>query len=260
MKMKRRRRSISALAAGIAGFSLVILISLALNFVGFGRQGQAQEDTPLFPMPEYTPIPTVPPQPTSAPVLDSEVLAEPAFNSADDLRAWEFVDVGVLLDQDRSIWLVADGTLQQDRTAAAGNPNTYETMGFIGNPEWSDYTVSARFYDQGNGHAGLVARRQGENFYRLRLVAETLSGAPKLILERVVDGTATALATRDAPGYALHTWNAVTLSVQGDQIQATLNDQLILEAEDTALSSGQPGLFTRAMGKIRFSDVVVTGQ
>lgn len=260
MKMKRPQRGISALVAGMAGFALVLLVSLALNFTGFQGQGQAQADTPLFPMPEYTPIPTIVPQPTPQPVLASEVLANPSFSSADDLRAWEFVDVGILLDQDRSIWLIEDGTLLQNRTAAAGNPNTYETMGFIGSPEWSDYTVSARFYDQGNGTAGLLARRQGESFYQLRLLADTVSGTPTLSLERVVDGVVTLLATRDAPGYALHTWNDMTLSVQGNQLQATMNGQVVLEAEDAALSSGQPGLFTRAMGNIRFSDFVVTGR
>jgi hypothetical protein len=260
MKMKRRRRGISALAAGIAGFALVLLVSLALNFAGFQGQGQAQADTPLFPTPERTPTPTIPPSPTPLPVLADEVLANPDFSDSDALNAWEFVDVGVFLAQDRSVWVLDDGALLQNRTAAAGNPNTYETMGFIGSPEWSDYTVSARFYDEGNGNAGLVARRQGESFYRLRMLADTFSDTPKLSLERVVDGVVTPLATHDAPGYTLRTWNDVTLSVQGDQLEATLNGEVILEAEDSALSSGQPGLFTRAMGNIRFSDVIVTGQ
>ncbi|MEI8165818.1 MAG: hypothetical protein WCG26_05545, partial [Chloroflexales bacterium] len=136
--------------------------------------------------------------------------------------------------------------------------NPYETMAFIGSPAWTNYTVSTRFYDQGNGNAGLVARRQGESFYRLRMLASFFSDTPRLILEKVVNGEATPLATRDVPGYEIHTWYTIALSANGPSLQAFVNGELVLEAKDSALSSGQPGLFTRAVGKLRFGDFVVT--
>ncbi|RRR74186.1 MAG: hypothetical protein EI684_07605 [Candidatus Viridilinea halotolerans] len=258
MKPNSQRRTTSTLVAGIAGFMLVLLVALGLNLSAFQGQGQAQQDSPLFPMPDYTATPTIAPSPTAQPILVTDVLLQPDLSDASALDAWVFVDVGVVLAEERSVWQIEEGTLLQNRTAAAGNPNTYETMAFLGDPSWADYTVRARFYDQGNGNAGLVVRREGMNFYRLRLLASMYSDTPKLILEKVIEGEATRLASHDAPGYDLHMWHDMSLRVQGSLLTATLDGVVIFEAEDTTLTSGQPGLFTRAMGQIRFSDVVVT--
>jgi hypothetical protein len=254
--MKRPQRNV--LIAGLAGAVVVVALSLGLN-LALRSQSQAQEDAPLLPTLSLTSTPTIPPSPTAAAALASTALTKPEFRSDDSLTLWEFVDEGVMLPTDRSVWHVVDGALLQDRTAAAGNPNTYATMAIIGSPEWTNYTVSTRFYDQGNGNAGLIARRQGQSFYRLRMVSSAYSDTPKLSIEKVIDGVATALATRDAPGYDLHTWYDVALSVNGTNLQAFVNGTLVLEATDSALSSGQPGLFTRAKGQIRFSNFVVTG-
>ncbi|PDW03730.1 family 16 glycoside hydrolase [Candidatus Viridilinea mediisalina] len=258
MKSNQRQRNLRPLIAGMTGFTLMIILGLFLSLSSFQRQGQAQSDSPIFQLPDYTPTPTVPPQPTSAPVLAEQLLLKPELDRPEALEAWEFVDVGMMLPEDRSVWKIEEGALHQDRTAAAGNPNTYETMAFIGDPTWSDYTVRMRFHDQGNGNVGLVVRRQAEDFYRLRLLADIYSDTPKIMLERVVDGVVTPLATLDEPGYELRLWNELSLSVSGDQLQASLNGEPILVAEDSTLTNGQAGIFTRAMGKIRFSDVMIT--
>ncbi|NNJ09252.1 hypothetical protein EKD04_002805 [Chloroflexales bacterium ZM16-3] len=254
--MKRRQRK-NTLIAGIAGALVVVVVSLALTFLMSSR-GQAQGESPILPTITFPATPTIPPSPTPQPMLSSTELIAPEFQNDDSLKLWEFVDVGAVLPEDNSVWHVVDGTLLQDNTAAAGNPSINEAMAFIGSPTWTNYTVSARFYDQGNGNAGLVARRQGNSFYRLRMLAKFYTDTPKLIIEKVIDGKATALATQDVPGYDLHTWYAIALKVDGTSIQAFVNDEPLLEATDDALSSGQPGLFTRAMGKIRFSKFVVT--
>jgi hypothetical protein len=260
--MKRRQSRGNTLIAGLAGAGLVVAVSLGLNLAAFSGQGQAQDEQPILPTIAMTATPTVPPLPTAGPALGSSVLVRPAFESAAALASWEFVDVGVPAGfaEGRSVWAVADGALVQDRTAAAGNPNFYDTMAFTGEPAWSDYTVSARFYDEGNGNAGLVARRQGDSFYRFRMLADTFSDTPKLVIEKVVDGQVTVLASRPGPGYGLRTWNTMAFTVTGGRLQATLNDTVVLEAEDAALTAGQPGLFTTAMGNIRFGDVVVAGK
>lgn len=256
--MKRRRRSMGALAAGVAGFSVVLIATLALNFFGFQGRGQAQGEQPILPTAVRLPTPTVAPSPTALASVASAVLASPEFRSADSLSQWEFVDVGVRLPEDRSVWKVADGALFQERTAAAATPRFYETMAFIGSPDWADYTVSARFYDQGNGNVGLVARRQGDSFYRFQLIADQRSDTPKLILEKVVDGEATRLATLEGPGYEFDAWYDIALSVRGARLQAFVNGKPVLEAQDATLASGQPGIFTRALGSIRFGGVTVT--
>lgn len=258
MAKRQLQRNSKVLAAGIAGFLVVLLLGLGLNFGGFQGRTQAQADQPILPSLDFTPTPTIPPSPTPEPVLADAVLANPALQHDDSLELWEFVDVGAMMPEDRSVWKVEDGALLQNRTASMGNPNTYETMAFFGNPNWMDYTVQARFYDQGNGNAGLVVRRQDDNFYRLRLIANAYSDAPRFILELVTEGVAKPLATLDAPGYEFHAWYDVALRVQGDELQATLNGDIILTAEDQTLTQGQPGLYTRAMGNIRFGNIIVT--
>jgi hypothetical protein len=258
METNGRQRSINALIAGISGFVLVLLVAVALNLFGLRGQGQAQEMPALFPTIYLTPTPEVPTKPTRPATLSGSLLASPTLRTDADLSSWEFVDVGVLLSDQRSVWNVEDGALLQNRTAAAGNSGTYETMAFIGSPTWSDYTLTTRFYDQGNGNVGLVVRRQGESFYRLRMLANIYSDTPRLVLEKVVAGVATPLATRDIPGHALHTWYELTLQVEGDRLQASLDGRPLIEAQDQTLTSGQPGIYTRAMGRIRFADLRVT--
>jgi hypothetical protein len=255
--MRRPHQRKKELAAGIAGIVVVLLLGLGLNLAS-QRSGQAQEPQALLPTLPTTPTPTIAPSPTPAPAVASTILTEDRFTSAETLADWEFFDVGVLLEADRSVWVVEDGSLVQNRTAAAGNPNTYPTMAFKGDTAWSDYTVSARFYDQGNGIAGLVARREGESFYRLRVLGDFYETTPKFVLEKVVDGEATTLASKDGPGFASRTWHTLSLSVVGTQIEARMDDQLLLEAQDSTLVNGQPGLFTLPLGNIRFGDFVVT--
>ncbi|MBX0326699.1 DUF1080 domain-containing protein [Oscillochloris sp. ZM17-4] len=256
--MKRRQRR-NNLIAGIAGALVVVIVSLALNF-WMSSRGQAQGESPILPTLTFPPTPTIPPSPTPMPILSSTILAAPEFQNDDSLKLWEFVDVGAILPEDKSVWRVVDGTLLQDNTAMVGSPSsTNEAMAFIGSPTWTNYTVSARFYDQGNGNVGLVARRQGDSFYRLRILAQFYNETPRMVLEKVIDGKATALATLDGPSYDFHAWYDIALKVDGTSIQAFVNGKPLLEATDDALSSGQAGLFTRAMGKLRFSDVVVTG-
>ncbi len=260
MKNKRHRRTMSVIAAGVAGFSVVLILTLAFNLLAFQGQGQAQEDQPILPTSDAPPTPTPPPAPTIPPSVAGTVLASPEFRNDDSLSLWEFVDVGVRLEEQRSVWKVLDASLFQNRTAAAGNPGFYETMAFIGSPDWRDYVVSARFYDEGNGTAGLVARRDGDSFYRVRLIAEPRSDTPKLILEKVVQGEPTTLAVAEGPGYQFYTWYDLALSVKGDQLQVLLNGQRMLEAKDATLTAGQPGLFTWALGSIRFANVLITAQ
>jgi Domain of Unknown Function (DUF1080) len=258
MKMKRRRRSMGALAAGVAGFSVVLFITLALNIFGGQARSQEQGSRVLPTAAPLTPTPEVPSIPAPEASIASAVLASPMFQNDAALSQWEFVDVGVRLPENRSVWRVQDGALLQNKTAAAANPDMYETMAFTGSPKWTDYTVSARFYDQGNGNVGLVARRQGDSFYRLQLMTSRFAETPQLILEKVVKGEASPLATLDGAAYEYHTWNSMALSVKSDQIQAIVNGKVVLSASDQTLTSGQPGLYTRALGQVRFANVLVT--
>jgi hypothetical protein len=250
-RMKRKRLIIVMVATVI---SLVVIALLGLNASGSGR---AQEGAPILEYPSFPPTPTIAPAPASAPSVAGTSLAADHFDSPAELARWEIVDPADTLPEDRAIWTIEDGALVQNRTDAAGDPNIHETMALTGDPKWADYTVSAKVYDQNNVTFGLVARRQGNSFYRYRIIANPYEASPKQILEKVENGVATPLVTQSS-GYDQRQWHTVALSVAGTHIRVTLDGAVVAEATDSTLASGQAGLYTRAVGGIRFDDVSVT--
>jgi hypothetical protein len=247
-----RKRLITLTAATIASLAVIALLGLNAS-----RTGRADEGTPILEYPAFPPTPTIAPPPVSAPNVAGAALATDRFDSPDELARWEIVDPADTLPEDRAIWSVQDGALIQNRTDAAGDPNIHETMALTGDPKWTNYTVSAKVYDQNNVTFGLVARRQGDSFYRYRIIANPFDASPKQILEKVVNGVATPLVTQ-AAGYNQRQWHTVALSVAGPRIRVTLDGELVADATDATLASGQAGLYTRAVGGIRFDDVTVT--
>jgi hypothetical protein len=185
-------------------------------------------------------------------------LAASDFSSANAVANWQFIDLSDVLPEDQSVWKVEDGALVQNRTANAGNPSIQETIAVVGDQKWTDYTITAKVYDQMNATFGLVARRTGNSFYRYRAIANRYPDTPKQVLEKVVDGVATPLVTVDKPGYDQLQWHVVSMTVSGSHIRVTLDGTVVAEATDTTFASGQAGLYTRAIGGIRFDDVVIT--
>lgn len=252
----KHRSNTNVITTGIFGFIAVALVAVAV-FMNT-NPGQAQEEPPLIEYPEMPPTPTMPPVPTTAAGLAAgNIVYESDFAAESALNDWQIVDLEDVLPESRSVWVVEDGMLNQDRTGRVGNPSIQETLALIGESDWTDYTISAKFYDQGNGNAGLVARVQGDSFYRYRVIANFYADTPRQVLEKVEDGVVTTLASVEAPGYDLYSWNTLSLSVNGSTIQAILNGELVAEAEDDSLSSGVAGLYTRAIGKLAFDDVMV---
>ncbi len=250
--MKRQRMVILVLA------SLASIAAIALFGFNATRSGRAEEGPPILTCPDSTPTATIAPVPASKPNVAGALLLSQNFDSANALTGWEILDPADLMPTDKSSWEIQDGVLLQDGTGAAHSPNTNEAMAVTGDPSWTSYTISMKVYDQENATFGLVARRQGNSFYRYRIIADYLSGTPKQVLEKVVDGIATPLITREAPGYEQRQWHTVALSVDGANIRVTLDGAVVAEATDPTLTSGQAGLYTRALGGIRFDDVTVT--
>jgi Domain of Unknown Function (DUF1080) len=252
--MKRQRLLILVLA------SLACVAVIALLGFNATRSGRAEEGAPILTYPDITPTATIAPVPASKPNVAGAPLLSDSFDSPGPLAGWEVLDPAGIMPQDQANWEVQDGVLLQAGTGAAHDPNTNETMAITGDRSWSNYTISAKVYDQENAAFGLIARRQGNSFYRYRIIASSLSGTPKQVLEKVVDGVATPLATLQGPGYEQRQWHTVALSVAGANIQVTLDGKVVAEANDASLTSGQAGLYTRALGGIRFDDVTVTAQ
>jgi hypothetical protein len=250
--MKRQRLVILAFAV-LASIAVIALLGFNAT-----RSGRAEEGAPILTYPDITPTATIAPVPASKPNVAGAPLLSQSFDSSNALAGWEILDPAEIMPEDKSSWEIQDGVLLQDGTGAAHSPNTNEAMAVTGDPSWTNYTVSMKVYDQENATFGLVARRQGNSFYRYRIIANNLSGTPKQVLEKVVDGVATPLTTHEAPGYAQRQWHTVALKVDGANLSVTLDGAVVAEATDPTLKSGQAGLYTRALGGIRFDDVTVT--
>jgi hypothetical protein len=249
----KRQRLILLLLASLSSLAVVAMLGFTTT-----HSGRAEEGAPILTYPDLTPTATIAPVPESKPHLAGVQLLSDRFDSPGALADWAILDPDASMPEDSANWIAQGGVLLQDRTGAAHDPSTNETMAVCGDPSWTNYTVSAKVYDQENATFGLIARRQGASFYRYRIIASNLSGTPKQVLEKVIDGVATPLVTRETPGYEQSQWHTVALSVAGATIRVTLDGQLVAEATDTTLRSGQAGLYTRALGGIRFDDVTVT--
>jgi hypothetical protein len=250
---------------------VVSLLVGALVVVGAGLaliaapRGAAQEQGALLEYPVYPPTPTVGAPPTPGPALASAtVLTASTFDDACALDSWRFVDQTAVLAEMTAQWAVADGRLVQDYAGRARNPSIQEAAGLTGAADWTDYTVQVQFYDEFNGTAGLLARYTGQEptaarYYRVRVLKESFPATPKLVLEKVVDGVATALVAIKGPGFSERAWHTLALSVQGGSLTVTLDGQVVAEAQDAApLPAGQAGLYTRAIGGILFDNFLVT--
>ncbi len=247
-----KRNQVSALLS--AGALLVVLVAVLALMAS--QPSRADEGT-LVKFPTFPPTATIGQAPPDTQALGGARLFSDAFASSGSLSAWSVIDSKDILPEDASNWLVEDGQLIQDRSGFAKSPSERETMLVAGKTGWADYVVSAKVYDVQNATFGLVARRQGDNFYRYRVIADVYEATPKHVLEKVVNGVVTPLATLDGPGYAQRKWHSVSLRVVGSKIEARLDGALVLQATDSTLASGQAGVYTRAFGGIRFDDVAV---
>lgn len=249
--MKRHR--VPALVG--VGAAIVVMI-VALGLLESVRGSRAEEGT-LLRLPSFAPTPTIGQAPPDTQARGSKTMFADSFAGEASLASWSFVDLEQVLPEDTSVWTVQDGQLQQSRTGAAAAPSQQETLAVTGKSDWTNYVVSAKVYDFQNATFGLVARRQGNSFYRYRVIADLYEDTPKQILEKVVNGVATPLATLDGPGYSKRQWHSVSMSVVGPSITVQLDGKQVLTASDSSLTSGQAGLYTRAFGGIRFDDVTI---
>src|SRR5512145_1661019 len=249
-------------------FMLQIFVLGILLLAGCGPAIQAQ---PGAAGPDILPSP--PPMPTSMPRLPTPtLLAAPTpapqlagaaapllavdFAPATDLRSWTVVDAAEPL-QAPSIWQVQQGHLRQV-SDGTGSPGMYPTALLTGDASWRDYTVSIAAYPTGNDELGLVARASAQGFYVLRLLPDA-THPPRRILSRydAATQTFTPIASADGPGFVSQRWYSLRLQVQGDQLQAFVDDQLVLTAHDATFTQGQVGAYGYAQGQLAFDNLIV---
>lgn len=175
MKQSRSSLLIAALA--------VAILATALVFSAPMSSGQAEHQE-LFVLPTVPPTPTVPPAPPARADVGAPqsgvTLAMASFDEASALDGWRIVDLEDVPQERRSLWIVVDGRLRQDRTVPPlRDPSIHETAALIGDASWNDYTISAGFYDQDNANVGLIVRYQDGSYYRYRIIRNEYEDRPK---------------------------------------------------------------------------------
>ncbi len=250
-------------AAIIAALLLIVTVaSLVMIRNESGTQAAPDpqsEPTPLIQRPDRQPTPTIPPPPSRPEaVIQGGVLFQDTFDTKTSEANWTAVDlVQLQRDEEPARWMVIDGMLRQAWTGDFQALRVDPTIAVAGSSDWSDYVLSVDSYAEGNLDMGVIFRRQGNSFYRFRMVNDAADVAEKIVLEKVIDGQATTLATAAGPGYTPNRWYTLKVTVNGSQIEAQVNDQAPLVAKDDSLAQGQIGVYGYAVGQLGFDNVTV---
>jgi hypothetical protein len=250
--------------------ALCLILGISIAFWSRTETGTRAAQDPLSAQEPLIQRPNLPPTPTRAAAPNAPASAAPVgrlllqqqFASADAAavqQTWTALDVNPLqYDEEPARWGLYNGLLSQLWTGNLQAPRPDPTIVVTGQPTWRDYSLRAAAYPEGNMELGLVARQQGTSFYRLRLLNDATETPAKVLLEKVVDGQATVLASQAGPGYSLYRWYNLRLSVVGTQLTAQVDNGPALSASDASLTQGQAGVYGLAIGQLGFDNVSVT--
>jgi hypothetical protein len=163
-----------------------------------------------------------------------------------------------------SDWQVApDGWLHQ-RSNIWGRRGDFLGRWFgtylvAGDTGWRDYTLSVKAKATDDDGFGVVFRYQdAEHFYRLLLLQDGFSGGPITRLDRREGGDYTELWSAST-GYRPGAEVVLEISVEGDNIKATMDGKQLFEKKDNTYGNGRVGLFCYAQKGQAFDDIKVVG-
>jgi len=187
------------------------------------------------------------------------VLLDASFDRGDDsLGAWQ--QVGPQIPIGKPLWEVKDGMLVQ--SGVEGTETVDEQTGLVtGDPAWRDVTVRVNVLARDVPEVGVIVRQQGESYYRFRaLVIGTATNQGNRILEKVVDGKVTRLASFDGPELDGDTWYTLAITARGSTISCYINGKLVGSVQDSSLTAGRAGVSTMAMYGAFFKNFQVIGR
>jgi len=240
--------------------AIAMLLLIVFTGPGPAPAARAQADQPILSYPELPPLPLVG-SPAAPPDSSLDAQAAVAVSLVALLADWQVVDLPAALPDERGRWVAQDGQLLQDGVGPTGAMSMSETI-LVSPATISDGGISTSFYDELTGTVGLVVRHSAAGFYRLRLHTDPTFDYEALVLEKVIGGVAMPLVTQAGePLYQRHAWHTLSLTVDGDRLVARLNGTVVASVKDLALlPPGGAGLYTRALGGVRFAQVVVDGE
>lgn len=183
--------------------------------------------------------------------------AEPlALQDPETVLREDFIGMG-------SDWEIVEGTWSR-RTDADGESVFSQTatdrdfpVALLPGPVLADVDLEVRFRPRSgkvDASGGLVFRaRDGRNYYLVR--ANSLEDNFRLY--RIEAGRRRQIASTRIEAPALGEWHTLRVVAIGEQIQAHLDGELLLDHRDATYASGRVGLWTKADAVTDFDDLVV---
>jgi hypothetical protein len=252
MKLQRRIGAPLAVAA--------VVIAVAAAAVAGSRPTVAQEEPPVFTLPEEEPAPPI----GEAPALEGDFALAGRSREVLERRAiegWQFVELDMMPRDYRANWRM-DGTyLVQDTAGLAGDPSA-QRVAALGREVVGDGVRRISFSDSAYNIAGLISHYRGPNpgvasYYLFYTLNDGFEEGPRVVLQRVSAGAVTTLASVEAPGHSSFDWHTIELEVRGGELIGSLDGVELLRAVDAnPLAEGRSGAYTLAMGGLKFADLV----
>ncbi len=234
------------------------MLGLALLIgLGVGVRVTMSDDSAILAYPDAVAPPTMAPFPRPD-VARADATEIPIATIRD---SWQIAAPLGGLAEHTPRWVVEDDLLRQDGMGRTRILSPDLTL-ILSPARYTNVTLTASFYDTGNGTVGLVVRASDRGHYRVRLHTDPTFDGEALVVEKVTDGVAVPVVTiQGEPLYQRHTWNTLAFSARGETLTVTLNGRVVSEVVDAApLPAGRVGLLTRALGGIGFSRVALDGE
>lgn len=152
-----------------------------------------------------------------------------------------------------------------DAAQLSANPFAYQahpgprSLSAVGYWFWDDYSAAVSVKAPGEGAVGWAVRVQdADHYYLFRWSSPQAARAPgKQQWIRVEGNTERVLAETEG-GYEPGQWARLTVQVCGSRLQAFIDDQPALRAEDDQFAQGRAGLYAEQTGAL-FDDVLIEG-
>ncbi|SEN77595.1 Glycosyl hydrolase family 59, partial [Actinacidiphila rubida] len=136
-----------------------------------------------------------------------------------------------------------------------------DAFSLVGDPTWTDYTVTADVDLQQAGTVELLGRANTQNRPQSHQAADELrvadTGAWSLVRTSAA-GTTSTLASGTHAALGTRSWHTLALGFSGDQITASLDGATLGTATDDAYSAGQVGIGVAGYQTDEFDNLSVT--
>src|SRR5262249_32643209 len=131
----------------------------------------------------------------------------------------------------------------------------YGTYLVAGDAGWRDYGFTVRAKPDDNDGFGVVFRfRDQDHFYPPLLIPYGMSGGPLTRLDKRIGPDYTEIWSARR-GYRVGTETDISVSVEDDNIQVSLDGSPLLDVRDKQYRTGKIGLFCFAQAGQAFTDV-----